>query len=284
MGATVGPLASSARWWSAGGSVDGAAVTDTVGSGTCPGASREDRNVNIQLTCQPSYSLAYCMLDVGENLLVERDGMAKMSAGIDVGIGIGPGGMVKAAMRSQLGGESFFMGRYTARMHGAWVAVAPPFPGDIKVLQVEPDAPGILCESGSLLACQGPCGNVPGVDVDVKWAGVRRILIKEGATLLHLTGQGAVLLSSYGGIEEFHLGSGEEVIVDSGHLVGWEDTVEMKVGPLSSSSTAAFTGEWLVAKLTGPGRVWTQTRSEEALGSFLLPNRKQNTGWSGHRG
>lgn len=234
--------------------------------------------MKIHITCQPSYSLGYCLMDVGENLLVERDGMAKMSLGLDVDVGVGPGGMVKAAMRKHLGGESFFMGRYTATAHGAWIAVAPPFPGDIKVVDVAPGKPGILCGSGSLIACQGACGNVAGVTVDVRWAGVRRILLKEGATVLHLDGHGSVLLGSYGGIEEFSLGAGETVVVDSGHLVAWEDTVDMSVGPLSSASTAVFTGEWLVAKLTGPGQVWTQTRSEEALGNFLMPNRKQNTG------
>lgn len=226
--------------------------------------------MNVNLTCEPSYTLAYCYLDYGESMLVERDGMALMSAGIDVGVGIGPGGMAKAAMRKAFGGENFFMGRYTATVHGAWVAVAPPYPGDMMVIDVETHGTGMRLESGALVAA------AQGVDVNVKYAGLSSIALREGATMLHVGGEGKVIVSSYGGIQRFDLRDGEQLIVDTGHLVGFDDTVSLQVTPLGGVTTSAMTGEGLVGVLTGPGTVLAQTRAERGLTEWLMPRREQN--------
>lgn len=226
--------------------------------------------MDVRIECQPSYAMAYLSLDVGESALVEHGAMAAMSAGISVGVGIGPGGIAKAVLRKTLGGESFFMGRYTADLHGAWVAVSPKFPGDITLVHVTPGH-SYAFEAGAFLAAS------EGVDVDVKYAGVRTVLLREGATMLGVRGTGKALICSYGGIQSFDLPDGATMIVDTGHLVGFAETVTVKIGPLSSLTTAMATGEGLVAELTGPGEVFIQTRAEQQLQTWLLPDKQQNS-------
>lgn len=225
--------------------------------------------MQVDISCAPSYSIAYCYLSQGEKVLVESGAMAYMSAGIGVSVGIGSGGVVGAAARKIAGGESFFMGAYTANIDGCWVAVAPKYPGDIAHEKLT--GQGLLIESGALLAVS------EGVNVDVKWAGLGNIVLREGATLLHIDGQGDLLLGSYGGLQRFVLGAGEHLIVDTGHLVGYSDTMKPKVGPLSSVTTSVIVGEGLVGVLEGPGVVYTQTRSEQSIRSWLLPDKSQNT-------
>lgn len=239
--------------------------------------------MDIRFSHQPSYTLGFCVMSVGESLLVERDGMVQMSDGIDVSGGLGPGGVAKAALRKTLGRESFWMGRYRATYEGAWVAVAPRFPGDLAVVDLDRlGGRGVLVEAGALVAAAGPGpdGN-GGVAVDVKWAGVRAIVLREGATLLHLSGSGMALVGSFGGIDAIPLAEGETRYVDTGHLVGFTDDVDIKVGPLGGVVASATTGEGLVAKVTGPpggAMIWTQTRSEQGLTGWLFPAKHQNTG------
>jgi uncharacterized protein (TIGR00266 family) len=196
--------------------------------------------------------------------------MASMSDGIAMRADAGPGGLGKGLMRKALGGESLFMGRYEALVEGAWVAFAPKFPGDITEIALDGGI-GIVAESGSLLALSGA------VNADVRWAGVRNIVLREGATMLHLTGEGTALVCSYGGIVRHDLAPEQRMIVDTGHLVAYSDTVAVRVGPLSGLVAAQFSGEGLVAELTGPGTVFIQTRAESDLRSWVLPKRAQNS-------
>lgn len=212
--------------------------------------------------------MAYIYLAADESVLVEPDGMATMSAGVRVDPGVGPGGIVKAAMRKSLGSESFFMGRYTAEVDGAWVGVAPKYPGDMSAEDLVDES--ILIEAGALVAVGGDLA------IDVKWAGLKSIALREGATMLRVSGSGMLLVGSYGGIQRFTLAEGESLVVDTGHLVGFTDSMGFKVGPLSSATTSVLVGEGLVGVLTGPGTVLVQTRAEQSLKDWLFPEKSQN--------
>jgi uncharacterized protein (TIGR00266 family) len=222
--------------------------------------------VEVRLSCQPSYTLAYCFLANGESVWSERGALAAMSAGVTVGASFGPGGVSKALLRREVGGEGLFMTKYTSDVHGAWVALAPRYPGDIQLCEVAAGE-DLLIQSGSLL------GHTDGVTVDVKWAGVRNVVLREGATLLRAHGDGDVLIASYGGLQRFDLAEGEEMVVDTGHLVAYGIDVALKVGMLGGARVAAMSGEGLVARVTGPGPVFIQTRAEQGLMSWLAPGR-----------
>ena len=224
--------------------------------------------MDIDIKCSPSYSIAFCYLGAGESVLVESGGMAYMSAGVTVSAGLGSGGVAGAASRKLLGGEAFFMGKYTSNVDGAWVAAAPPFPGDIAAQHLTGSP--LLIESGSLLAVSET------VDVDVTFSGVSTMLLREGATMLRCAGHGDLLVCSYGGLQRFELAAGEHLIVDTGHLVGFSEGMQTRAGALSSLATSAIVGEGIVGVIEGPGVVLTQTRSEQGMSEWLMPKRSQN--------
>lgn len=223
--------------------------------------------MHIDFAAQPAYTVAYLRLSVGEEIEVEPGAMVAMSSGVEV-VGTTGGGVAKAAMRRVLGDEKFFMAKYRALVEGAWVALAPRFPGDVIAAPVSAGT-DLMIQTGSFLAASS------GVTTDIRYGGVGSVLQREGVTLLQASGEGQILICAYGGIQRFDLGA-ESLIVDTGHLVGFTAGMGMRIGPLSGIVTSALTGEGIVAELTGPGSVYIQTRSEQTLRSWLFPEREQN--------
>ncbi len=211
---------------------------------------------------QPSYALAIIDLDAGESIQAEAGAMVSMSSTIQMETKA-RGGLLGGLRRSVLGGESFFINTFQAEQAGQ-VTVAPALPGDIIALELT-GATTLLVQSGSFLAA------TEGVDVDTKWGGGKSFFSSEGLFLLRCTGQGTIWLSSYGAIHPIELGVGEPYIVDTGHMVAFDDSVRYDVGRSGGWKSTLFSGEGLVVNLTGPGRFYMQTRSEDSFLSWLLP-------------
>ena len=72
------------------------------------------------------------------------------------------GGVLKSLTRSVLGGESFFINTFTAKLSGE-VTIAPALPGDIIALEL--GGQPLLIQSGSFL------GATLEVEVGTKWGG-----------------------------------------------------------------------------------------------------------------
>lgn len=224
--------------------------------------------MQVSIRHQPSYSLAYVSLDAGERVFVERGAMAAMSGGLRVQASLGGTRVKSAFARQVVGNEGFVFTVYEAELYGAWVALAPPRPGDVEVLDLSGN--GFLVQSGSLLCYS------EGVDVSLRYGGVRSLVMQEGIAYIRVAGEGSAIISAYGAIERIEIGSGESLIVDTGHLVAFTDSMDFTFGPLSSITTAALSGEGIVAKFTGPGSVLVQTRAERDFRNWLSPERGQN--------
>jgi uncharacterized protein (AIM24 family) len=67
-------------------------------------------------------------------------------------------------------------------------------------------------------------------------------------------------------------------MIDTGHLVAWDATLEYSVGKSGSGWIMSWlSGEGLVCNFRGQGRIWIQSRSATAYGrkiGALLPSRK----------
>jgi len=226
-------------------------------------------DVNIQ--CAPAYAMAYCHLQADEEIRVASGSMVAMSDGLDAGADMGPGGLLKGLARKALGGQSLFMGTYRAQVHGAWVAVAPRYPGDIAVLDLGTAGP-LMVTTGCLLASSDT------VQIDVAGSDLPSFVSHEGATRLHVHGSGTVLVCSYGGLQRLDVQEGQTLTVDTGHLVAHSHTMHSSLRTPGSLTSSALSGEGLVMELSGPGMVLLQTRAEQQLRSWLLPNREQGSG------
>jgi uncharacterized protein (TIGR00266 family) len=119
--------------------------------------------------------------------------------------------------------------------------------------------------SGSFLASSA------GVDVDSSWGGAKTFFSSEGLFMLKVSGQGDAIISSYGAIHAIDLQAGQSYTVDTGHLVAWTESVGYDVRKVGGWKSTLFSGEGLVCDLTGPGRIYLQTRSQEDFLGWLIP-------------
>lgn len=191
--------------------------------------------------------------------------MVAISGGVEASATM-TGGVVRSALRRIVTQESLIMTRFTARVYGAWVALAPRFPGDVAALELAPGS-DMVVQSGSLLA------HAETLEVSAAIGNLQSFALKEGATVLRARGSGVLVIAAYGGLERFELRAGETLVVDSGHLTAWSASMGFKVGPLKGVLSSSLTGEGIVGEFTGPGVVYVQTRAEQQLRSWLLPER-----------
>ena len=185
-----------------------------------------------EILYRPSYSLLKISLAKGEAIAAEAGAMVSMSAGIEIETKM-KGGLFGALKKSVLGGESFFVNNFKANDAGE-VCFAPAMPGD--VFAVELKGQTVFAQSGSYIASS------PEITVDTKWGGAKTFISKEGLFLLKISGTGWLFLSSYGAIHEVVLAAGQKYMVDTGHMVAFDEGVRYevkRVGGLKSTLFAA---------------------------------------------
>ncbi len=223
------------------------------------------RPMRHEISYRPTFAQLHVSLDRGEAVRAEAGAMLSHTAGIDIETGTS-GGLLGSLKRSVLGGESFFLNTFAARDPGS-VTFAPRLPGDVieRDLGYEP----LFVQSSSFLA------GTPSVDLDTKFGGFRTFFAGEGLFLLRLTGPGSAFLSSFGAIDEVPLAAGERVVVDTGHVVAFESSVDYSVRQVGGLKSTLLSGEGLVVEFEGPGTVWTQSRSPDAFLDWIVSNVPQ---------
>lgn len=217
--------------------------------------------MNSEILYGPSYSLAVVGLAKGDIIQAESGAMVSMTDGIAMETST-RGGVFKGVKRAVLGGESLFINTFTAEQDGE-VTLAPAFPGDVRQMRL--DGETLYVQSGSYMASTGD------IEIDTKWGGAKTFFSGEGFFVLKLTGTGDLLVSSYGAIREITLGPAQTMIVDTGHVVAFDDSVGYEVHKVSGWKQTILSGEGLVVHLTGPGKALLQTRSAHALAGWLAP-------------
>jgi uncharacterized protein (TIGR00266 family) len=218
--------------------------------------------MQTEILYRPSFSLAKVTLAPSEKIRTEAGAMVSMSADLTLETQA-KGGLLSSLARTVLGGESFFMNTYTASAQGGEITLAPVLPGDISVVEMAGST--LLVQSGSYLAC------ADAVVVETKWGGAKTFFSGEGLFMLRIYGTGTLILSSYGAIHVVKLEKGQKYIVDTTHLVAFDEGIGYQVKAVGGVKSTLFSGEGLVVELTGPGTVMLQTRSEGAFLSWLIP-------------
>ncbi|MDX6534602.1 MAG: hypothetical protein QOJ13_1659 [Gaiellales bacterium] len=218
----------------------------------------------------PSFAVARCTLAGNETMRAESGAMMATSDGVAIQASM-QGGLVKSLKRSVLGGESLFITTYTAPPQGGWVDCAANLPGDAVVMRLT-EGKAINIQRGSYLCSESM------VEIDTKWGGFRNLFGGEGGFLIHATGQGEVVASCYGALDRMTLAPGERLVVDSGHMVAYDATIEMTLRRAAGTMGSMKSGEGFVFEFTGPGEVMTQSRNPDALIGWLttvLPFSRQ---------
>ncbi len=217
--------------------------------------------MEIDIQFRPSYSLAVVKLAPSERVRADSGAMVSHSDGVEVETKA-EGGFLKSLGRAVLGGESFFQNFWKAGAQGGEVTLAPDLPSDIVCITMT-GAP-LMIQSGSYLASEA------GIDISGKLSS-KAFLSGEGFSMIEATGSGKVLVSSYGAIYEKSLAAGERYIVDSTHLVAFDGSMGVTAKTVGGFKSTMLSGEGLVVEVTGPGKLYLQTRSPRALISWIIP-------------
>jgi len=217
--------------------------------------------MQIEILHRPSYSLAVTKLAANERIRAEAGAMVSHSAGVEIETKM-EGGLLKSLGRAVLGGESLFQNFWKAGPQGGEVTLAPDLPGDIALIEMKGET--VMVQSGSFMASE------EGVNIDAKISG-KAFMAGEGLSILEAKGTGKLLVSSYGAIYEKTLGQGEKYIVDSSHLVAFDGTIAVQPRTVGGIKSTLLSGEGLVIEMTGPGRIFIQTRSPKALINWIIP-------------
>jgi uncharacterized protein (TIGR00266 family) len=217
--------------------------------------------MDVQIKHQPAFSLAIVRLGANEEVKVEPGSMVSYSDGVTVETKA-EGGLF-GGLKRMVGGESFFQNTFKAPGQGGELTLAPSLPGDMLTIEISQGA--FMLQSGAYVASE------MGVAFDTARGGAKGFFGSGSLLLLRVTGSGTVLASAYGAVEERVLQSGQRYTVDTGHIVGFEESVTFQVRRVGNWKSTILGGEGLVCELQGPGRVLMQSRSEEAFLGWLLP-------------
>jgi len=201
----------------------------------------------------------------GEQLLVEASAMVAKDGGVEMKTQI-QGGILAAAKRKMLGGESLFQNTFTATAPGQRLFIAPAPEGDVEAIQCDGVTP-VFLSSGAFVA------STPSVTLDTKWGGAKGFFSGAGLVLLKAQGQGPLFFSAYGGIQAIDVGPGG-YICDTGHIVGFTGGLTYTVQKVGGLKSLLMSGEGLVCNFQGQGRLFLSTRNPGSLASFLQPFRK----------
>jgi uncharacterized protein (TIGR00266 family) len=218
----------------------------------------------VQLTIEhePVFTTLKVILEKGESFKAEAGAMISMSPTITLeatSSGKGIFGTIKAAV----GGESIFAILFTAEAGAGEVILGPASPGDIMQMQLSNQT--IFAQAGAYLA------GSPELTLSTQGS-AKALLSGEGLFLSKISGTGVLFLNSYGSIYQKQLGSGETYIVDTGHIVAFEETVTYKIKKAAKGIFSSLaSGEGLVCEYSGPGKIWVQTRNISALAKLLQP-------------
>ena len=212
--------------------------------------------MDYEIRNRPSFANIRLNLSAGESIVAEADAMASMSGTITMSTRWS-GGVMQGIAKRLFGGESMFVNEFTTESEGQLI-LTQPFPGDIECIELKGNT--MFLQPGAFIACD------PGITLGLGWAGFRMLIGGEGLFRLKVSGEGRVWFGAYGGI--FQKEIEDEYVVDTGHLVAYEPSIGVKVGMAGGLFSSFFSGEGLVTRVSGPGRIYMQSRSFDGLAAW----------------
>lgn len=221
--------------------------------------------MDIEILERPANTIAKVVLHNGEEMTAEGGSMVAMAQDLRMETTTykrGKGGVAKGLKR-MLAGETLFLNHYTSQRDGTSLYLAPNLSGDIIHKTLNGDE--TLIVQGSSFLAHGP-----DIEMDMSWQGAKNLFSSEGLFWLKFTGKGDVLLNAFGALYPIQVKG--EYIVDTGHIVAFEDTLKFKLSKVGTSWISSFAGgEGLVCRFEGTGTVWCQSHNSNLFGWSLGP-------------
>lgn len=216
-----------------------------------------------------AFPLVYVHLDSGEEVRIERNAMVYHNGHVALegkmnSNSTGIGGAIKALGRSIVSNESFFVTIARGNKQGSLLALAPASMGQIMELTV--GQVQWRLNDGAFLA-----GDTS-VTYTMKRQSLGRAIFSGtgGLFVMETTGTGSVLVNGFGDIIELELDGTNEFVIDNFHVLAWESTLQYKL-EIASGTFGFTTGEGIVNRFSGKGKVLIQSRNRQALYQLVEP-------------
>lgn len=221
--------------------------------------------MNYELLYKNVNTMLKIKLQPGESIKAESGAMVAMSSTIDVD-GKLEGG-VFGGLGRMLSGEKFFFQKLKASRGEGEVLLSPSTIGDIQTIEMDGITPYIIQKDGFFAGSET-------LDISTKVQNLAKgIFSGEGFFILKVSGKGTLFVSSFGAIHPIDLKEGEEIIVDNTHLVAWPENVNYTIETASKGLVSSLTsGEGLVCRFRGPGRIFIQSRNPQSFAEWVKYN------------
>lgn len=218
-----------------------------------------------------TFPLVTISLDRGERVQIASGAMVYHNDGVELAGDLNANGskgfvgMLKAAARSMTSGESFFITTATGTQSGGELGIAPGNPGAIRALALHDDSQWCL-NTGAFLAG----------DADTSYHMIRQRIGRAlfggtgGLFVMQTSGKGTMLISAYGDLLAIDLDGSYDYVIDNMYVVAWQTSLQYSI-EVASGLFGFTTGEGLVNRFTGRGRVYIQTRNISALADLVTP-------------
>ena len=215
-----------------------------------------------EINGEPSFAHIHIDLEPGESIIAESDAMSSMAVEIDIQTKMN-GNFISALLKKFLGDESFFINEYKNMSNSPKrITITQATPGNIKEMELENSS--ICLQPGAYIA------STPGLKLGIRYAGLASFIAREGLFKLEVSGTGKLFYGAYGGIIEKQVVG--EYIVDSGYLVAYEPHLKLSLRLAGGIISSITSGEGIVTKVTGNGKIQLQSRSLEGLASWIYPH------------
>ncbi len=210
------------------------------------------------------FPLVTCQLERGESMITQAGGMIWMSPNMKMETNTGGIGKMFSRMFS---GETMFRNVYTSEGGNGMITFGSSFPGEIKAIEIGPGREFIL-QKKAFLASES------GVELSIHFNKKLSsgLFGGEGFIMQKLSGQGTAFAEIDGTLVEYELQSGQQIVVDTGNVAGFEPSVKMEIKQVPGVKNMLFGGEGIFnTLLTGPGRIWLQSMPISSVAASMIP-------------
>ncbi len=208
--------------------------------------------------CKPDFAMLTVKIPGGKTLKVEASAMATMDTNLIMKT------KFKGGLGRFLGGESLFINEFTAENGPGEISISPTAPGDITHRYLNNET--IYLQNSAYVASN------PDILVESKWQGLTRGFFSgESLFLIKCSGTGDLWFNSFGGIVELDVTDG--YVIDTGHIVAFTEGLTYNIGRLGGYKSLFLSGEGLVCRFSGSGKIWIQTRKIMPFAWYLNPFR-----------
>ena len=219
--------------------------------------------------------LVTLQIDPGEKIYAEAGSMVYQSGNINMEAKM-RGGFLKGLGR-KFAGETMFLTEFTSAGGTGMISFGGNAPGTIKPIELT-SGKDFLVQKDAFLVAED--------NVDMSIAFQKKLGAAffggEGFILEKLSGNGTVFIHACGDFVEFDLKPEQILKVDTGCVVGWDDTVTYDIQRVKGIKTMFFGGEGLfLTTLKGPGKLLIQSMTLSNLATSLRPFLPTSGGTSG---